>query len=322
MTEIALADSGLSPEQVAGVIAAMADARAPGTRKAYRSRLEQWKKWCEDNGHAPLPAEPSHIAAHLDWLASEGKSVSTINSTLAALRAVHQEASLPDPTVDNRVRKTRAGLTRRIGEAPAKQAHALSVDELRRMVATCDGDGVRGTRDKAILLIGYAGALRRSEIAALDVRSISRKRDGITLRIDQSKGDQTKKGAVVGVVRGKHTETCPVTALNEWLALTEWTSGPIFRQVTRHNSIPLTDRALTGDAIDDIVQRRARLAGLADLPITGHSLRAGHATTAAEAGVDAARIARTTRHARLETLASYVRPAEALRDSTSRDLGL
>lgn len=98
--------------------------------------------------------------------------------------------------------------------------------------------------------------------------------------------------------------------------------GSVFGAITRHNTIPKTIRPLSGAAVDVIVQARAAAAGLHDLPVSGHSLRAGHATTAAEAGADASRIARTTRHERLETLQRYVRPAEALRDTTARVLGL
>lgn len=314
--------SDLTPAEVAQIVESIEEARALGTRKSYASRIRQWEQWCEERGRIPLPADPTHVAAHIAYLGDQGKSVSTIKTTLAALRALHEDKGFDDPTRVVGVRKTRQGLTRRIGAAPKKQAHALALDELKRMLDTCDTDGVRDTRDRAVLLIGFAGALRRSEIAAFNVEHIGRKRSGLTIWIPSSKGDQEGEGDWVGIARGANKATCPVTALYDWLDLTEWAAGPVFRRVSRHDSIPLTDLPLTGAAIDEIVQARAALAGLGDLAISGHSLRAGHATTAAEAGVDAARIARTTRHARLETLASYVRPAEVLRDTTSRVLGL
>jgi integrase len=231
------------------------------------------------------------------------------------------DRGLEDPTSSIGLKRVRAGITRTVGIAPRRQAHPITVNELRRMLATCD-DGVRGVRDRALLLVGFAGALRRSEIAAIRAEHITRQRDGIALALPRSKADQDGRGVVVGIARGQHAETDPITAVHSWLTLVGITSGPVFCAITRHNSIPRSVRPLSGAAVDCIIQARAVVAGLGDLSVSGHSLRAGHATAAAEAGVDASRIARTTRHERLETLQRYVRPAEALRDTTSRELGL
>ncbi|SJN09878.1 Mobile element protein [Leucobacter sp. 7(1)] len=316
-----LVNSPLTEEEVERVVAALAESRSPATRRAYASKWKGWVKWCSITQRSALPASPENVAAYLSEMA-EGASLSTVNGAAAAIRAYHEDAGLDDPTSAAGVRRVRAGLTRRLGVASSKQAHALTLAEMRRLVDACNDDGVRGMRDKAVLLIGYAGALRRSELAALQVEDIGRMRDGLVITIRQSKGDQLKAGQQVGVTWGEHKETCPVTALDAWLELLGVDSGPIFGRVTRHNTVPLTIKGLTGESIDQIVKSRAQLAGLGSLPISGHSLRAGHATTVAEHGVDAARIARTTRHVRLETLAKYVRPAQVLKDTTAKELGL
>lgn len=247
--------------------------------------------------------------------------MSTIDVAMASIRAVHEDAGLESPTLQLGVSRVRAGVARRVGIAPRKQAHPLSTDELERLVATCT-DGVRGVRDKALLLVGYAGALRRSELAELDVADVAKRRDGVMLTLRRSKADQTGKGAVVPIPMGRHSGTCPVTALYAWLDLLGTGSGPLFCRITRHNTVPIKVNALSGASIDAIIQARAELAGLGRLGITGYSLRAGHATTAAENGAEVLKLARTLRHARLETTAAYARPAEAMRDTTARTLGL
>lgn len=201
------------------VAAAIDDARSAATRRAYASRWRQFESWCHDIHRQPLPADPAHVAAFLVELADAGKALSTINTTTAAIRARHEDAGFDDPTVPVGVRRTRAGLARRLGQAPTQQAHPISLAELRRMLAVCAQDSPRALRDRALLLLGYAAALRRSELAALSVSDISRAPGGISVRIRHSKSDQQGHGQLVGVTRGTHHETCPVTALHTLNAL-------------------------------------------------------------------------------------------------------
>ena len=247
--------------------------------------------------------------------------MSTINVTLAAIRAAHEDAGFDSPTLDRGVMGVRAGTSRRIGVAPRKQAHPLSTDELERLINTCT-DGVRGVRDKALLLVGYAGALRRSELADLRVEDVTSRRDGVMLTLHRSKADQSGKTVQVAIPMGQHPETCPVTALFDWFELLNVDEGPAFCRISRHNTVPIKLSAISGESVAKIIQERAAQAGLNWQRITGHSLRAGHATTAAENGADVLKLARTLRHARLETTSQYTRPAEAMRDTTAKSLGL
>lgn len=315
------ASSSLTPQEQGRIVAALRATRSEGTRRAYAHHWAQWERWCADLDRPSFPADPEHLAAYITWLAQSGRAVSTIDVAMAAVRAVHEDAGLESPTRQLGVTRVRAGVTRQVGLAPRRQAHPLSTDELGRLLATCT-DGVRGVRDRALLLVGYAGALRRSEIADLGIPGILKRRDGVILTLSRSKGDQAGAGVPVPIPMGQGAATCPVTALFAWLDLLGVTTGPVFRPISRHNSVPVTTRALSGESVDRIIQARARQAGLAHLGITGHSLRAGHATTAAENGADVLKLARTLRHARLETTATYTRPAEAMRDTTARILGL
>lgn len=313
---------GLTDTDRAAINLAAADSLAPATRRAYESSLRSWRLWCSGRGVPALPATPELVAAHLTDLASEGKSTSTMDRLLAALRDKHLDLGFDDPTAHRGVQRVRSGLRRRLGTAPRQQAHPLSTEEIRRIVEHIDDTELRGLRDRAIILLGYAAALRRSEIADLSCNDIMPRARGVVVRIRRSKADQEGEGQLVGVVRGRHTATDPVHAVHAWMEASGGRGNePLFTRISWSGLRPGFE-ALTGASVARILQQRAVQAGLGDLPISGHSLRAGHATTAAEHGVPADRLMRTTRHKNMATLAGYVRPAETLRDTSSASLGL
>jgi len=322
LTPVTGLPAGLTDDDVDRIEAAAAASRSPATRRAYSSAWRGWEAWCAGRGVPPIPADPVLIAARITELAAAGRSTSTIDVLLAALRAVHRDAGLDSPTADAGVERVRAGLRRRTGTAPRHQAHPLSTDEIRRIVVTIDDDSLRGKRDRALILVGFAGALRRSEIVGLRVDDLSWRSQGIVLTIRRSKGDQEGVGQIVGIARGQHRETDPMAAVRLWLTEAELSDAdPLFCPVAWSDRRAIM-RPLSGSDVARILCGRAADAGLGDLPISGHSLRAGHATVAAEHGVPAERIARTTRHANLATLARYVRPGQVLGDTSSADLGL
>lgn len=318
-----LTGAGLTALDVEAIGEAIAAARAPSTRKTYASAWRVFEGWCAGRGVATLPADPVHVAAHLvERHRSGGISASRLAVTLASIRAEHLDAGYDDPTAVRGVQLTIRGLRRLAAGDARKQAHPLTVSQLRRMLTTLDQHTLAGKRDAAILLVGYAAALRRSEIAALHVHDLTWKSEGLVVRIAKSKADQEGKGALIGVRRGDHAETDPVSAVHDWITAASVSGmSPLFQGVPKGGQ-RVTGRPLTVGAINTIVQRAAVAAGLSDLPISAHSLRAGHATTASENGVPATRLARTTRHANLTTLAIYIRPAEALADTSSGSLGL
>ena len=311
----------ISSAEAERVAAALGAARSPATRRAYASAWARFDRWVADRGGESLGVSPEVVAVYLVELADNGKSMSTVDRAASAIRAIHRDAGLEDPTRHPGVERVRAGLRRSVGVAPRRQAHPLSTAEIRRIVGPI-GDDVRGRRDRSIILLGYAGALRRSELASLDVGDVEFRTGGVVLTIRSSKTDQERQGAVVGIARGAHPVTCPVTALRRWLDVIDGDLDlPLYRPVawSARRALP---RGLDGRDVARILQNRAEDAGLGDLAISGHSLRAGHATEAAGRGVPADRLARTTRHSSIEALSRYVRPAEVLTDTTSRDLGL
>ena len=208
-----------------------------------------------------------------------------------------------------------------MGVAPRRQAHPLTVSELAQIVARIDTDRAIGIRDRAVILLGYASAMRPGEISALDVEDLISKPTGILISVRRSKTDQDGRGQLVGVARGANRLTDPIRALDDWLKVRPAGPGALFTRVVYPRST--TTVRIGPRAVSRLVQQRAIAAGFDGIPVTGHSLRAGHATTAAANGAPIDRIAAQTRHRDLGTLLNhYIRPAEAMTTTTSRDLGL
>lgn len=322
VTDLHVSPGILTAVQWEDIEAAVKAARSPNTQRAYASAWRNWVSWCGPRGFHPLPADPQTVAAYLTDRAKEGLSVSTLDTARAAIRSMHRDSALNDPTANPGVELVLKGLKRLRGSAPVTQAHPVTTGELRRILDCIHRESLRGKRDAALLLLGFAGAFRRSELAALTVRDLVFKADGVIVTLRRSKGDQEGKGVVVGILRGQVKASDPVFAVRDWIAASGiQENAPLFQRIAWSDR-RVTGRALTGQTVNRVLKVRSTAAGLDDLCLTGHSLRAGHATTAAENGVPSERLARTTRHKNLATLARYVRPAEVLRDSSSGSLGL
>jgi len=241
-------------------------------------------------------------------------------STGYAPRSATSTGCTPWPISSETVRQVRLGLRRTYGTAPRRLARPLSTTDIRDILTTIDRTDPIGIRDAAIILLGYASAMRRSELTALTLLDLEEKPDGLLITIRRSKTDQAGHGQTVAVARGTHSHTDPVAALAAWRRLPGHAPGPLF---TRFFSSQISLQPLSGDAIARMLRTRAHEAGLDAERITAHSLRAGHATTAALGGVPLARIAAQTRHRDLSVLVNrYIRPLEALASTSSRDLGL
>ncbi len=260
------------------------------------------------------------MCAYLTERAAQGVSYPTLSMTSCAIAFEHRRARRVDPTTHEAVRQVRRGLRRSLGTAPTRQARPLSVAEIRRIVGRIDRTGAHGARDAALILLGFATALRRGELAALTLADFEARTAGLLITIRRSKTDPDRRGQVVGVAHGRHPATDPVAALAAWLNARGTAPGPLFTSMRPGGPKP---QPISGNAIARILRDRAGAAGLPPTRITGHSLRAGHATSAVRAGISVERIAAQTRHKRIDVLVErYIRPIEALRTTSSRDLGL
>ena len=302
------------------ISAAISAARTESTRRVYAYTWGQWARWCAARNLSPLPGDPAALCAYLTQRAAEGIAVSSLDGDCTAIRHVHRMQGAADPVASETVRQVRLGLRRTYGTAPRRLARPLSTTDLRQILTSLDRTTALGVRDAAVILLGYASAMRRSELTALTLLDVQEKTDGLLVTIRRSKTDQEGHGQIVAVARGENPETDPVAALAAWRRLRGHEPGPLFPRFFRSR---ISLQPLSGDAIARMLRARAHAAGLDAERITAHSLRAGHATTAALGGVPLARIAAQTRHRDLSVLVNrYIRPLEALATTSSRDLGL
>jgi integrase len=297
-----------------------AAADAPATLRAYAADLAHFKAWCEAHPFQPMPASAETVGAYLA-AAGLGYALPTLRRRVAAIARAHRIAKHPLDTRHPAIRETLRGIGRAHGE-PARRAAALTTPEIRRLVEVC-GDDLSGLRDRALLLLGFAGALRRSEIVGLDAAHVRPTPTGLRLMIPRSKSDTAGEGAEVGITLGSQADTCPVRALQVWLVAAEITDGPIFRRVTQWRTVG--KQRLHPDAVRQILIRRADAAGIKGTllePVTPHGMRAGFVTTAYRNGVPDEEIMHHTRHRSLTTMRSYVRRAKLGTASPSGKLDL
>ena len=240
-----------------------------------------------------VPAAVDTVTSYLAQLAQAGAKASTISRRLAALAYVHRAAGVESPTREVAVREVTRGLRRQLGTAPATKAPLLA-DDVRRLRAALPGSDPATLRDRAVLLVGFVGALRRSELVGLNVADLVADERGYLLRLGRTKTDQEGRGERVALPRSRDPRLCPVRALDAWLAAAEIRRGAVFRPVRRDGRAG-TQR-LSDRAVARIVQRACARAGMDPTPFSGHSLRAGMATMAALNGASERGIMRQTRH--------------------------
>lgn len=292
--------------------------RAASTRRAYTSDLRTFAAWCSPRGLSPMPASPATLAAYIASLADAGRSVSTIERALAAISQAHQIKGFESPTMDQIVRATMAGIRRTLGTAQHGKAPLL-IEHLRAAVNSLPGT-LAGTRDRAILLLGWAGAFRRSEVVALDVKHLRFESDGLVVDLERSKTDQEGEGRPVPVPFGAHLETCPVRSVRAWLEASGIRSGPVFRAVDRRGR--LGKRRLCDRTVALVVKAAAERADLDPRLFAGHSLRAGLVTQAALSGKAERDIMKQTGHRSVAQLRKYIRTAELFESNAARGIGL
>ena len=294
-----------------------AASRATSTVTAYRGDWQQFVAWCELEGVESLPASAPTLCNWIAVLATDYK-VASISRKVAAVGAAHRTAGLDSPTTSEAVKLTMAGIRRTLG-VRQKQARPLTVSDLKRIV-TALPDDLAGLRDRAILLLGFAGAFRRSELAALTVEDLSFVDDGVIVLIRKSKTDQEGAGREVAIPTGSSKATDPVATLRARLEASGIESGPLFRSIDRHGN--LSPLALTGHSVGLVVKRSAELVGLDGDLFSGHSLRSGLVTAAAEGGSNEIAIMEQTGHRSSAMVRKYIRRVEAFRNNAASAAGL
>lgn len=295
-------------------------AKASNTRRAYRAGWQAFVSWCQESGLDALPAEPATVGLFLTDAADKGTKVSTLRVRLVAIAEAHR---LHGHVLDTRhpaIRDVWAGIRRACGAAPTQKAPATS-EIVRDLVrAAGQGTGLRVLRDRALVLVGFAGALRRSELVALDVEDLDFRPEGVVLRLRRSKTDQEGQGAEVAIPYGSAELTCPVKALRTWLDAASIQAGAIFTSVDKAGVV--RPHRLSDRDVARTVKRLVQAAGYDPEAFSGHSLRAGFATTAIRAGVQEGAVMLQTRHKSIAVFRGYVRRATLFTDNAAGRVGL
>jgi integrase len=284
---------------------------ARSTLRTYAAYWESYAAWCADNAVSALPADGGTVALYIAWRART-HAPATIAGELAAIASAHRAAGMEDPTRDQRVKTVLRGIRRTKGVRQAKKT-PLVVEALRAVLDELD-DSVRGRRDRCMLLIGWTGALRRSELVAIDHEDLTLAPEGLVLTIRRSKTDRYGAGDNIGLPKHKDARYDVVRAYLGWVERSGAHEGPVFRPIEKHGYV--LPRRLNDRSVALLVKRVAKRAGLSG-DYSGHSLRAGLATSAAAHGAGEASIMRQTRHQSVTIMRGYIRPASVWWDNAA-----
>lgn len=299
-------------------------ARAPHTREGYASDWRQFRDWIASHGLEPLPADPRMVALWISHMARTlHRKPSSIRRMLSTIATVHKRAGHPNPCEREIVREEMRGISNVLGVRP-KRAAPLLISHLEAIISGM-GEGLRATRDRAIVLAGWSGALRRSELTELRAEDLAFMDKGIDVLIRRSKTDQAGEGAHVALFYATRTALCPVRALQEWMRLAKIEEGPVFRRLSSHKRDPqLLSEPLQPAMVRRVIQSWTTHAGVQPEQIgavfSAHSLRAGFITEAARSGKAEWMIAKQSRHRSAEVLRTYIRLADTFEGNAGEGL--
>jgi len=304
-------------EAVAAATGYAKASRSAATWRAYEADWRAFQGWCSRVDLQPLPATPHTVALFLAAEAKLGRAPSTLGRRLAAIRLMHIGARHPSPHDAIEVDEVLRGIRRTWKRPKAQKAPAVD-DEITQMVDAVEPQTLRGLRDRALLLLGFAGAFRRSELVALDAEHVTRSAEGLSILIASSKTDQEGLGQVVAIPRVTGSPYCPVQAVLDWMTVAGITTGPVFRRLHRGDTVGKS--RLSPQSVALIIKDLAGKVGLDASRYAGHSLRSGFLTSAARNHASIFKMADQSRHKSLDVLREYVRNEERFEDHAAEGL--
>lgn len=287
------------------------------TKRAYKADWNDFQKFCERRRLSFLPARPEFVCAYLAAKARVLKRT-TLRRRLTVIGLIHRMRGHENPVDDSRVKQTWRGILRSKVETEERKAPLL----LKDLKEICEAlpPTLSGLRDRALLLLGFAGALRRSDLVALNVSNVELTDEGLVVHILRGKTDQFRVGRKVGIPFGECPLTCPVKALHSWLDAAEISDGALFRKVNRHGETE--GKRLCDASVALIVKRSFEAIGKRPQRFSGHSLRAGLATQAAMMGASERSIQNQTGHKSIKMVRTYIRDGNLFRENAAKKTGL
>ena len=289
--------------------------KAKNTIRAYKSDFNDFSLFCVQNGFKSLPSEPKIISLYLTHLSTKDIKMSTLKRRLVSIGVIHKLKGYYLDTKHPSIIENVMGIKRRKGSIQ-KGKKPLLINNLKLLINVIDQDkdnDIRKLRDKTIILIGFSGGFRRNEIVSLDFDDLDFVAEGLKINLKRSKTDQFGEGLVKGLPYFNNSQYCPVLTLKKWIEVSNINSGPLFRRFSKGSK--LTNNRLTDQTVALLIKKYLKLAGIESKNYSGHSLRSGFATSAAESGVEERNIMAMTGHKSPEMVRRYIKEANIFKNN-------
>ncbi len=290
------------------------NSKAKNTIKAYKSDFNDFGLFCSQNGFKSLPSEPKIVSLYLTHLSSKNIKMSTLRRRLVSIGIIHRLKGYYLDTKHPSIIENVMGIKRRKGSIQTAKKPLL-INNLKRLINVIDkvnNEEVK-SRDRSIILIGFSGGFRRNEIVSLDYNDLDFVNEGLKIKIRRSKTDQFGEGLVKGLPYFDNPEYCPVVSIQRWIKISKINSGPIFRRFLKGSK--LSENRLTDQTVALIIKKYLKQAGIDSTDYSGHSLRSGFATSAADSGVEERNIMTMTGHKTTEMIRRYIREANLFKNN-------
>ena len=291
------------------------NSKANNTVKAYKSDFNNFGLFCAQNGFKSLPSEPKIVSLYITHLSSKGIKMSTLKRRLVSIGVIHKLKGHYLDTKHPVIIENIMGIKRRKGSIQ-KGKKPLLINNLKKIINAIDEhntENIKKFRDRSIILMGFSGGFRRNEIVSLDYDDLDFVNEGLKISIKRSKTDQFGEGSIKGLPYFDNTQYCPVLSLKNWIEISRIRSGPLFRRFSKGTK--LSEKRLTDQTVALLIKKYLKIAGIDSKNYSGHSLRSGFATSAAEAGVEERNIMSMTGHKSPEMVRRYIKEANIFKNN-------
>ena len=289
--------------------------KANNTVRAYKSDFNDFGLFCAQNGFKSLPSEPKIVSLYLTHLSTKDIKMSTLKRRLVSIGVIHKLKGHYLDTKHPSIIENIMGIKRRKGSIQ-KGKKPLLINSLKKIINVIDeykNEEIKKLRDRSIILIGFSGGFRRNEIVSLDYDDLDFVTEGLKIKLRRSKTDQFGEGTLKGLPYFENTKYCPVLSLKEWIQKSTIDSGPLFRRFSKGSRI--TNNRLTDQTVALLIKKYLKLAGIDNKNYSGHSLRSGFATSAAESGAEERTIMAMTGHKSTEMVRRYIKEANLFKNN-------
>ena len=289
--------------------------KASNTIKAYKSDFNDFGLFCTKNGFKSLPSEPNIVSLYLTHLSSKGVKMSTLKRRLVSLGVIHKLKGHYLDTKHPSIIENIMGIKRRKGSVQ-KGKKPILINNLKTIINVIDNQNrekIKKLRDRTIILIGFSGGFRRNEIVSLDFDDLDFVAEGLKINLKKSKTDQFGEGLIKGIPYFDNFQYCPVISIQRWIKISNINSGPLFRSFTKGSR--LSEKRLTDQTVALLIKEYLKGAGIDSTSYSGHSLRSGFATSAAESGAEERSIMAMTGHKSTEMVRRYIKEANLFKNN-------